>query len=305
MTNATGTCPACFRSMAVEGGKIVRHGWTEQGQRRVGQYGNAWHTGQCFGAGWSPFEVSPAGTVAYVTQAVWPEALAAANEIARLAGMPRLVVSIDLPRKWDGRRYVKRAPMLADRLPGDEAGRLDSGDAEVGTVRVPAYAHVHAQQLAAATAWSTSVCKLGADLDAKIAAWRPSQLTAARGPVVHLAAARGTHCDRRNFGALATADRAHVTCSRCLKMLAASDEEARALAAVVEDVATLTAWLRKSAAPATKSEIKKALGWDTKRVNAAIERAERAAWRDGPRAETIRSVYRPGKPDAFAVAAGA
>lgn len=57
------TCPCCFRAMALDNnGRVVRHGWQEQGGRRVGEYGNAWHMGQCFGTGYEPFEVSCQGT---------------------------------------------------------------------------------------------------------------------------------------------------------------------------------------------------------------------------------------------------
>ena len=61
------TCPCCFRAMALDNhGKVVRHGWQEAGGRRVGQYGNAWHVGECFGVGYKPFEVSCDGTKGYL-----------------------------------------------------------------------------------------------------------------------------------------------------------------------------------------------------------------------------------------------
>jgi hypothetical protein len=57
------TCPCCFRAMALDSnGRVVRHGWREAGGRRVGEYGNTWHVGQCFGVGYEPFEVSCQGT---------------------------------------------------------------------------------------------------------------------------------------------------------------------------------------------------------------------------------------------------
>lgn len=66
-TTIYGTCPACFRAFVVLNGKIRKHGWTEQGGRQVGSYGNAWHTGECFGVGYEPFELSTEGTVAFVS----------------------------------------------------------------------------------------------------------------------------------------------------------------------------------------------------------------------------------------------
>jgi hypothetical protein len=68
------TCPCCFRAMAMnmkrggygaadpKKGSIVRHGWQEAGGRRVGEYGNTWHLGECFGVGYEPYEVSDLGT---------------------------------------------------------------------------------------------------------------------------------------------------------------------------------------------------------------------------------------------------
>jgi len=57
------TCPCCFRPMALNSdGKVVRHGWQEQGGRQAGSYGNAWHVGQCFGVGYEPYEMSCQGT---------------------------------------------------------------------------------------------------------------------------------------------------------------------------------------------------------------------------------------------------
>jgi hypothetical protein len=56
------TCPCCFRAMQVKDGKMVRHGWKESGGRRQGEYGNAWHVGECFGVSYAPYEVSDLGT---------------------------------------------------------------------------------------------------------------------------------------------------------------------------------------------------------------------------------------------------
>ena len=65
-STAKKTCPCCFRQMTVKCGSIVRHGWRESGGRRVGQVGNVWQMGSCFGArGYAPLEVSCDGTVAY------------------------------------------------------------------------------------------------------------------------------------------------------------------------------------------------------------------------------------------------
>lgn len=55
-----GTCPCWFKLDS--NNRIVRHGWREGGGRRKGQYGRTWHSGQCFGVGYRPFEYSCEGT---------------------------------------------------------------------------------------------------------------------------------------------------------------------------------------------------------------------------------------------------
>lgn len=59
------TCPCCFRVHEVVQNVITRHGWTEHGGRKVGEYGRAWHSRECFGTDHLPYEVSCEGTKAY------------------------------------------------------------------------------------------------------------------------------------------------------------------------------------------------------------------------------------------------
>jgi len=68
----TGTCPVCFNNVKMVQGKMMRHGWSVQGQRSRGQYGQTTHTGPCFGAGWEPFEFSPDGTKAFIERGLKP-----------------------------------------------------------------------------------------------------------------------------------------------------------------------------------------------------------------------------------------
>lgn len=64
--NLKGTCPACFGHFVVVKGLIRKHGWSEMGGRQVGVYGHAYHTGECFGVGYEPFEKSTKGTIAFI-----------------------------------------------------------------------------------------------------------------------------------------------------------------------------------------------------------------------------------------------
>jgi len=57
--DGTGTCGVCMANVKLSGQRIMRHGWNVQGTRSIGTYGNTWHTGPCFGAGYLPFELSP------------------------------------------------------------------------------------------------------------------------------------------------------------------------------------------------------------------------------------------------------
>ena len=87
-----GTCPCCFRGLRVTKGKLTRHGWQEAGGRRIGEYGNAWHVGSCFGVGYLPFEVSPEGTKAYIAKVLLPARDSYEETLKRLATRPPLTV---------------------------------------------------------------------------------------------------------------------------------------------------------------------------------------------------------------------
>lgn len=62
----TGICGVCMQNVKLAGGRIMRHGWSVQGQRGWGQYGNSWHTGPCMGFGYAPWEISPLAAEAYL-----------------------------------------------------------------------------------------------------------------------------------------------------------------------------------------------------------------------------------------------
>ena len=64
----TGHCAACLANVKLSQERIMRHGWSVQGDRGRGQYGNSWHTGPCVGAGYLPWEISPKGAEVYLGQ---------------------------------------------------------------------------------------------------------------------------------------------------------------------------------------------------------------------------------------------
>lgn len=69
-----GTCGACFAPFALDpDGYIGRHGWREAGGvRRVGEAGNVFHEGKCFGVGRAPYEVSVDCTVTFLAEVLRP-----------------------------------------------------------------------------------------------------------------------------------------------------------------------------------------------------------------------------------------
>jgi hypothetical protein len=85
-----GTCPACLRELVVKDGVMVKHGWREFGTRMIAHYGRVHHSGQCFGAGRPPFEVSPRGMEEFVEQRVRPALRIHEEDLARLAARPTL-----------------------------------------------------------------------------------------------------------------------------------------------------------------------------------------------------------------------
>lgn len=56
-TQTKGTCQVCLKQHVVKNGQIVRHGWREVGNRRVGDYGNCYHTSSCWGSSNQPLEL--------------------------------------------------------------------------------------------------------------------------------------------------------------------------------------------------------------------------------------------------------
>ena len=66
--DGTGTCPACMHNVKMTRERIMRHGWSVQGNRGRGDYGGSWHTGPCFGVGYEPWEISPKGAIDLVAR---------------------------------------------------------------------------------------------------------------------------------------------------------------------------------------------------------------------------------------------
>lgn len=305
MLQLRGTCPACFGEFQLhdQSGKTVvgKHGWQEQGGRQAGVYGRAWHAGECFGVGWAPFELSPAGTWAFLTNVLMPAALRAQDWLSTLQdGTPELTVQV-----WRGTQQT--VLVLTPSSPeGQKEARFPTqgSDGRVSWVTGTAYEAERQRQIGRTKMELTQTMETGATLVSRASGWTLADLKdgSPKGPTVHFqtATARLPYCGSRSYGLVKTDDRSKVTCSRCQKAIDTADRENAAHEALKADAATLTEWLRANGRK-TKSEMKKGLGWDTKRVNRAVERAERP-WDGGRQPGTIRSVYVPGKPETFEAA---
>jgi len=268
MLEKKGTCPACMGEFHLydKSGKIVvgRHGWTEVGGRQVGHYGLASHVGECFGVGWAPFEISPEGTWAYLSQMVFPTCLGAIEFSERLKTFPSLFIE----RRKEGTRETEFVEVTPENAEGCK---------RTGYSKKTVYEVAHANKVAENDIVFRQAFRVGSELTALALAWEPRDVKDAppEGPTVHFKkeGARLPFCGARSHGLSTTHDESKVTCSRCQKALATSKRDQAVRDAIAADADTVVALLSANG-PQTKAQIKKALDWDTKRVNKAIDRAE-------------------------------
>ncbi len=227
-TTLEGTCPACFRTMAlVEPAyngdlRIGRHGWQESGGRQVGVYGQAWHQGACFGVGHKPFEVSPEGTIAFLEQVVFPSTLNAENRVAHLAGKPPIYLEHYAYGRAGGWGRTEKYPYTVRYQRGDVYTReVYTGDLLSG------YETVWEREFSAAGHALSNAMREGRELCARVAGWKLGKLSErkVKGPVVHYleTGARKPACVRLRYpaGMRTTNEREHVTCVRCRKAIGA------------------------------------------------------------------------------------
>jgi hypothetical protein len=302
MLQLRGTCPACFGEFQLhdDSGKTVvgKHGWQEVGGRQVGVYHQAFHEGECFGFGWQPFELSPDGTWAFVNQILFPSALSEQSWIHRLTNeTPDLMVQV---RR--GRELLTIVLTPTNEEGTEEEGYNDIVNGRVEYVYGTAYEAERRRRLARAQNILESLMRRGAELCEAASGWKLADLKdgSPKGPTVHLKreGARLPYCGSRSHGLRTTMVEEAVSCTWCTKALEAEKARLRAKEALEKDAETLTAYLRTNG-PRTKSDLKTGLGWDAKRVNRAIDQAERP-WRDGKtQPGTICSIYNYPKPERF------
>lgn len=271
-----GTCPCCFGEFDVEAGsgRIGRHGWKEIGDRRVGMYGRAMHTGSCFGVSYPAFEISSEGTEAYLAKVLIPTIEAVNKELERLANRPSLTVAYDFYASGGFRNAEKRSYVLKD---GDEGVSVDCEPERNGYARKKHFSYDY--YLGVAIRKAERDLKLFESdrdrLEAAVASWKPGELKAkkAKGPTVHLEVVRRGNsyaaCGSKSHFVKLDADESAVTCSRCKRSIEDAKKERATKAAVEADNKALVAFLTKEGRPLPAKVIKAALGWDAKRFNKA------------------------------------
>ena len=234
-TTVKGTCGACFKKFALDAnGRVLRHGWREVGGRRVGSYGNVYHTGNCFGCGRLPFEVSPDCTRDFVAEVLLPMALDTGSRIDALALNPAIKYTGTSDVGWREKQ---------EGWGGFEV-RVHHGEGETRpmrwynetwfdedcSVRIPSYARLHDVAMGELTDKREAIALDAGHCLRAIEAWAPAAVSTVekKAPLVH-----AIGFSHRNFSACARRIVSHsgaglrvtenadgVTCPKCIERLA-------------------------------------------------------------------------------------
>lgn len=219
-----GTCACCFRDFgATSRGISTRHGWEEQGGRRVGQYGHAWHSGSCMGTQYPPYELSTEGTVA-LRDLHQRAAARCQTALERLATLPMLYVEHSY-RPYHEKHDTTYGMQLHH---GDKFTILRDSSQPWNRDEV-SYDGEHEKRVQDTTQERDSHLKAVDFLNAKIASWtlKPLREAQAKAAVVHYRTpglnGRGKPfmllCGSKSYGVHETGDKAVVSCKRCLRAL--------------------------------------------------------------------------------------
>lgn len=305
-TSYRGTCAWCFASFKSTRDKVSqRHGWQEVGRggfgggRRVGEYGNVFHSGDCPGCTYSPYEVSAAGTKARLK--VEQAQLAACEKyLAHLATRPPLVTTGRVYLRVRGKHgYMQTAkfPYQVKLQPGE---KLEVQTGEASHERESFSYERTLQRRTLETEQEQRQLKHNIEFcEKKIAEWEPREMAeyAPRKQTVHYAARRGSYCgNQKSYGLATTENREEVTCSRCLKSLASDDARADAARETRELGDRIHAYLTENG-PATRKQACDALGITTKAFNQAIDRREKWSAKVGEK--YIGTVYEDRGPNKY------
>jgi len=295
-----GTCPWCFRAFRSTRERCtMRHGWNEVsfgikgahlGGRRVGEYGNVNHSGDCSGMPFPPYELSPDGTKARLAYELAGVA-ACEKALATLATRPPLTTErsysvYERSRTRFGHTRID-IPYSVRLLPGDEF-TLDLGPNDNGygsrtedfSYESSLLAAVHEREsLKADFESKAKFC------EKKIATWKLTELPEfeARKATVHYRSnpKRPPWCGSKSYDISSSENADEVTCTRCLNAMETSRAEDAAIATEKANARRVYDWVKEhnrfGHGPTTSKAIKAALGLDTKAFNRAVERA--SSWK--------------------------
>jgi hypothetical protein len=276
-----GTCAWCLGGFVVEGKRPVRHGWKEQGGfRRIGQYGNVYHSGGCPGDRYPAYQISCEGTKAHL-EVVEREIKQLTEILAELATRPTLTDYGKVSCGHDRRTYQTIYAHYGFRISDGESFTIvpdsqkpwDKDEYDYERVWLKHHHHYSSEKRHAEHRAAT--------LREAIKIWEPKEMAPRKpkGPTVHYVTKGYKGRDyiwcgsNAYFSASAlTSNPEETTCSRCLRALEKDAAEKAQLQAEKADAKTLAAWLRENG-PAPAKKMKAALGWDQKRLNKAKDRS--------------------------------
>ncbi len=275
-TTLRGLCSWCFRDFAATSGNITqRHGWQESGgTRRAGEYGNVYHSGNCGGMHYAPYELSCEGTKVLLGHEV--QTLAAINKtLAELAARPMLTITASVSVGYVNYQAITAAFQLR-LVDGEERVAVQTTEKPWDLQRF-SYNRALARRVQAAEQAKTETENAISFLEEMIAAWKlaPLRATKTRKATVHHKndGAKFTACGSKSHTVETTTDVAKVTCGRCAKYLA-GEAKTKASADEVQVVAdAIKAHLVTNGGHLSAKAIKKALPeLDKKLVTKALNK---------------------------------
>jgi hypothetical protein len=217
-------------------GRMYRHGWSEEG-RRVGEYGQGYQWGACYGGGDRPLEQTDADAIEHL-RGLRLEALRARRVEThhRTVGGESYRTQIHLPRRADPKRLSAETGCIIKATQGRDRTEhyvtVPRGFEGLRYPRIPSYDTLRAKAAEESGKAAEQLERLAEQLTAAIKIHRetPSAgvASAKKGPVVHLSVQSSKWGDgtprcrvwslRRPNGKVTEAE-GHVTCKQCRKAM--------------------------------------------------------------------------------------
>lgn len=173
-----------MQNVKLAGGRIMRHGWSVQGQRGRGQYGSSWHTGPCMGFGYEPWEISPKAGVdylAFLTDKVLPRVQS--NLRLWSSNPPKEIPNPDYKNKVYREMSVVPVLTLTPDVDSYALSEIEqtyyAGYLRTGRLAEQVVAAYHKRVESEILHYTTELSGLNSDIKgvtARVAAWKPKPL---------------------------------------------------------------------------------------------------------------------------------